>query len=392
MWFLDERVRAEMERIGEPTLEQQTMFAASRMRHSGTASRVLTIQGREAEIAVAGMLTNRPNFFASFFGGGNATYPEIVSALAEAESDPDVERITLVIDSPGGEVDGLFDTLAAIQAVRKKKPVHARVDNQAASAAYAIASQTESITLANKMTQVGSIGVAVKVFHSEDVIGIASTKAPKKMPDVTTEEGRAIVREGLDEAHRVFVEAIAKGRGVTAAKVNADYGQGATLLAEEAVKRGMADRIEGVRLSTGTVRRAENPVAEQPMEVKAMDLETLKREHPALYAAARQAGVAEERDRVVGHLTLGESSGAMKVACAAIKDGSLLTATLQATYMAAGMNRQDVTARQTDEEQAGAGDGASTAALADTAGAQVAAVVEGLIGKGAVETGGQAIG
>ena len=46
---------------------------------------------------------------------------------------------------------------------------------------------------------------------------------------------------------------------------------------------------------------------------------------------------------------MGEASGDIKTASEAIKDGSGMTATLQAKYMTAGMNRGDVQDRQSDE-------------------------------------------
>ena len=91
-----------------------------------------------------------------------------------------------------------------------------------------------------------------------------------------------------------------------------------------------------------------------------MDLQTLKAQHPDVYAAAAQEGRTEERDRVGAHLTMGEASGDMKTAIDAVQDGSAMTATLQAKYMAAGMNRSDVQARQDDDDaEANAGDDAN---------------------------------
>lgn len=56
---------------------------------------------------------------------------------------------------------------------------------------------------------------------------------------------------------------------------------------------------------------------------------------------------------------MGEASGDMKTAIGAVQDGSAMTATLQAKYMAAGMNRSDVQARQDDDAEANAGDDAN---------------------------------
>ena len=93
-----------------------------------------------------------------------------------------------------------------------------------------------------------------------------------------------------------------------------------------------------------------------------MNLDELKAQHPELYAAVMKlgeaSGVTKERDRAGAHLIMGEASGDMKTAMTAVKDGTEMTATLQATYMSAGMNRKDINARGGDELNADAGDGA----------------------------------
>lgn len=83
-------------------------------------------------------------------------------------------------------------------------------------------------------------------------------------------------------------------------------------------------------------------------EVEHMNLEEFKNKHPDLYGEVLNLGIAKERDRVSAHLVMGESSGAMETACTAIKEGTEMTATLQAKYMAAGMNKKDLKNRQDD--------------------------------------------
>lgn len=85
-----------------------------------------------------------------------------------------------------------------------------------------------------------------------------------------------------------------------------------------------------------------------------MDLKELMAQHPGVYSAAVQAGVDQERERVMAHLKLGQASGAMSVALDAIKDGSALTLSLQADYMAAGLNRRDQSLRNADDATADA--------------------------------------
>lgn len=383
LWLLETSVRLAIQQAYKsgtlPTAQQQidyeARYAASA---SETASRLLTVAGNNAEVAVKGVITKAPSFLAMLFGGGNTTYGEIIAALAEAEADPTVDNITLAIDSPGGQFDGLFDALAAIQGT--SKPVKALISNVGASAAYAIASQADEIVASNRAARIGSVGVAATIGVDDSEVTITSTNAPKKRPDVTTEEGRAMVREELDAMHEIFVDAIAEGRGSTVEKVNAEFGQGATLLAGEALKRGMIDAVAEPSLKvvestkTTTARSGGN----QP-EAGNMDLKQLKAQHPDVYTAAVQEGVDQERDRVNAHLTMGEASGDTKTAFAAIKDGSGMTATLQAQYMTAGMNRNDVANRQDDDADANAGDNANASDNQDS-GEDVASLVEARLG------------
>ena len=103
--------------------------------------------------------------------------------------------------------------------------------------------------------------------------------------------------EELDALHDLFVEAIADGRSTSIDDVNANFGRGSTLLADEALKRGMIDAIEPVGLqSVKTTKRAASSGGNK--EAKSMDIITLQASHPALYAEVIELGVKKERDRV----------------------------------------------------------------------------------------------
>ena len=316
MWLLEPTLKKKFEE------NEHAVFTLEQAEYETAYKReAYSLVGESANIRIEGVLTKRPSFFAYFFGGGNTTYPEIVEAIDEANADRKVDSIQLNIDSPGGNFSGLFDVLGAIQA--SKKPVRAYVKDMAASAAYAIASQADSITVNNRSALVGSIGVVVQYYTPAGLDIITSTQAPKKAPDPRTDEGRKAIVEELDALHALFVEAIATGRGVDEKTVNKTYGRGAVLLADEALKRGMIDKIE----STG-LREVEKVEVTKTDEFK--------------------AGIEAERDRVLAHLTMGEASGDMVTACKAIRDGAAMTAELQAKYLAAGMNKADMDRRQAD--------------------------------------------
>ncbi|MCK5603526.1 S49 family peptidase [Candidatus Pacearchaeota archaeon] len=390
LWLIEPNTREMLlhgERNGiEMNAEQRAEYMTAL---AGATPDILAVAGDKAEIAIRGVLTNTPNFVAMFLGGGNTTYPDIIAALGAAENDDSISDITLSIDSPGGSVNGLFDTLAAIRSARK--PIRAVISNVGASAAYAIAAQADEVMASNRAARIGSVGIATTAKISEDKVDIASTDAPKKVPDASTPKGVAIIREELDAMHQLFVEAIATGRNaatgdnITPDDVSSTFGRGAVLLADAALKRGMIDGIaapslavvgsEGVTRAETTMKiiaKEDEGTNTKTKEGRAMNLREFKAAHPDVFAEAVQTGESKERDRVVAHLLMGEASSDMKTAVEAIKGGEDMTATMHATYMAAGMNKADTTARGGDEEitaaalAAAGGQGAEAKDAADT--------------------------
>lgn len=356
---------------------------------------VMAIKGGVAEIKVEGVLTPEPDPCAWFFGIKNTAYSDIIAALAKASADSSVKSILLKVDSPGGNVDGLFDTLAAIQAVQKPMSVLA---NQACSAAYAIAAAAGEIKATNPAACFGSIGVAVSIRMDPDVVDLTSTEAPDKRPDVTTDEGRAVYVKLLDGIHDLFVESIADARGVESSKVNETFGRGATVLAGEAKRLGMIDHLDRpARLERRSDRSADKNAGSREhsqhasavgggQEIESMDINTLKAQHPQLVAELLAEGNAQgtknERDRVTAHLTMGKQGGSQGLAIAfeAIEKGEGFSLTTNAKYMSVALNERDSRTRQ--EESNGAGVSVDGAKPVKSTGSVLDAAADAYCGKG----------
>lgn len=437
MWLLRQELATEMSRNyrlfgGTPTAaarERFDAFLASTstvvaMGGSGSSlPRCASVAGDTLQICVDGVLTNRPNFWAWLMGMGNCTYESIRQALAYAAADSNIKRIAWMIGSGGGQLTGLFETLAAIEMMSKPMTVMA---SEACSAAYAIAVKAGKITASTVAAEFGSIGVAQHFCFDNDEteIDVTSTEAPNKRPDVRTPEGKAVVVAELDAIHELFVSEIASARGTSPKNVNATFGRGAVFVAGQAKKLGMIDKIskpmpasvrsgsdmpddgndedgnedeelnkrdsaEAIRSietvdppSADAAQPQEPPAAPQakpessagaeqkPQKGVHMDLATLMAQHPELYKQIVETAKAEattaERDRVNAHVEMGKSSGAMDVALSAIADGSPMTQTLMAKYMSAGMNRSAQAARQADDATAEAAVGTAAAGTTDT--------------------------
>lgn len=386
MWLLEKSVAEWLERkkADGPLIpaDASARFDAMCQAESAMAARgeprILHREGSTAHIRVEGILTKNRDLFAWFLYGANTSYREFQQALAVVEADQGVTDVLYHFDTPGGAVDGLFDALAAMEAC--SKPQRA-VAEQACSAGYAMASMAGQITAVNAAARFGSVGVVASYRSDAELINITSTQAPNKRPDLTTDEGRAVVRRELDAIHELFVDAIARGRATNPQTVNSRFGRGAVVLAKEAKELNMIDSI--AQSPSGARRPQAVSSGPEPQGTQDMDENQLKTEHPKLYMAifdqGKVAGEAAERERVEAHLIMAESTGAVKLAHDAIRSGkSVMNQVVHAQYLAASRNRSDVAARDEDTETVAAvTGGAKTSVDEKDLGDEVVAILEG---------------
>lgn len=201
--------------------------------------------------------------------------------LRVANASPDIERVVLLVDSPGGVLSGLGEASDEIAA--SAKPVTAFVTGNCASAAYWLSSQAREIVM-DRSAYAGALGIVATVTRQEAVgqdgrraYEIVSSGAPLKRADPGTDEGRAALQADVDAAEAVFFGDVARGRRVSLETVRSDFGRGGMLSADRAVKVGMADGIgtlEGV-LATGSRRTGTRPGGRRALA--AAEVETRRR-------------------------------------------------------------------------------------------------------------------
>lgn len=213
-----------------------------------------TIINGVAVIPIEGVISKRMNLFSQISGGVSTQM--LQSDFAAALADPMAHSILLLIDSPGGSIDGLQQAADDIRAGRGVKPVYAFADGLMASAAYWIGSAAEKVFSASDTTAVGSIGVIAKhVDYSK-----AQEKDGVKVTDVyagkykalgsknapLSNEGRAMIQAQVDHAYSVFVDAVAKNRGVSAQTVLDKMADGRVFFGKQAVDAGLVDGISSM--------------------------------------------------------------------------------------------------------------------------------------------------
>lgn len=201
-----------------------------------------------ARIPVEGTLVHKGSWMDAL--SGLTGYDSLRGRLDAALADDEVRGIALMVNSPGGEVSGMFDLADRIYDARGQKPIWAVLDESAYSAAYALASSAEIVTVP-RTGGTGSIGVIA--VHAEssralDKAGITVTvmrygerKARANDLEPLQDEDRAELQADIDELGEEFIALVARNRGMRAQDVRKQ--QAATYLGEAGVERGLADIV-----------------------------------------------------------------------------------------------------------------------------------------------------
>lgn len=287
-----------------------------------------------AIIDVFGTLSKRMNMMSALSGG---TSTEILQRnIGRALNDPQVQAIILDIESPGGSVDGTTALADFIFNSRGKKPIIAFANGLMASAAYWIGSAADMV-IATETAVVGSIGVVMThydrsaqdaadgVKRTEIYAGQYKRIATDAKP--LSQDGAAYLQGMVDDLYSVFVNAVARNRGVTIDQALA-MADGRTFIGEKARAIGLVDMIGNKSLAFAkAIERSNLP----------MDIKVLQEKHPELFAQvkdlgkqdamqvmaaaeakAKETGINEERARVVEILS---AKADAEATTAAIKDG-----------------------------------------------------------------------
>ena len=181
---------------------------------------------------------------------GMTGYDGIRCKFLAAIEDAEVTAVVLDIDSPGGEVAGVFDLADTIRAARGVKPIWAILNEAAFSAAYCLASAADTITVP-RTGGAGSIGViamCVDMSAALDKAGIVvnviqhgKRKADGNEFQPLSKEARDRFQADVDTIGVLFEETVAANRRIPASAVR-DM-EASTFLGPAAVKLKLADRV-----------------------------------------------------------------------------------------------------------------------------------------------------
>lgn len=194
-------------------------------------------------------------------------YDRIAARVCAALLDQQVGVVVLRINSPGGVVAGCFEAVATILRAKKAsgKQIHVIVDEQACSAAYALATVGNVISVP-QTGEVGSVGVIATYFNYSEslkkegvrVAVITSGKFKADGSPIVPWDDAMIERMRAEVLYTagLFFDLVAANR-----KLKVDTLQGfnaGTYYGAAAVEVGLADRVCSPAEALETAREAAN--------------------------------------------------------------------------------------------------------------------------------------
>ena len=260
-----------------------------------------------AVISVSGVTS------ASFYGPG--TYSNLRATVEGLLSDDGIKAICVEINSPGGDVNGLFECCEYISNAKEEKPIHAHVTGLCCSAAYAIAASCTDIS-ATETSEIGSVGVysvAIDTSEAEKKAGILtrifrSKNAENKNKSAFTEEGAKERQERIDFYEDCFYTVLSEGRAMDREKCIDLFGHGDVFLAVDALERNMIDNVASYdewinKLTSSDEEEDEGEdmdITKMTAEEKSEVFKALVADNPSLLAEAEEKARVNERERVMG--------------------------------------------------------------------------------------------
>lgn len=291
------------------------------------------------------------------------------STLQKSLDDANGDDVLILINSPGGSVFQGLEMFSMIQ----NHPGH--TETRAVSLA---ASMGSILTMAGNKKSVES--TAMFFIHNAQGVGFGDfremEKAAKWLKDVSSllaemyEKHTTLTLEKaqklMNEDTQFFGSALAElgfevidaGEPVNQATARV---QAMARIKDCEAKLSDKDRFDDLEKTAASIasktkpnnqiKPAPNAGNENNEEeiISVKNLEELKAQFPDVYALAIQAGIDQEKDRVTAHITMGEAGNCQDLAVKNIKDGNVMTATVQAEYMAEGMKKHDISERNEDD-------------------------------------------
>ena len=227
LWGITPEAGAELDTIYLRHLRGETpdlaAIEARTGKQLGAKRAAMTIDNGTALVQLSGVMVRGAGLLGDISG---ATDPSAVQAeIEQAAADPTVQRIVLYVDSPGGSISGVAQLADALYSAGQNVDTVAVIDALGASAAYRVASQANTVLLADATSAAGSIGVILKHIDQSGAdasrgVKVTEIKAGQfkglGSPHKPLSEGDTSEMQRLvDSTYQTFLGAVQRGRGTS---------------------------------------------------------------------------------------------------------------------------------------------------------------------------------
>lgn len=178
------------------------------------------------------------------------SYQRLTHILRNVRADRRARAILLDVDSPGGEAGGVFDFVNEVRAISRDKPVWAVANDDALSAAYAIAAAAQRIWITNTGAA-GGVGVVAvhrdQSRHDEgeglkySYIFKGARKVDANPHEPLSVEARVSIEQEIGRIYDMFTRSVADHRRLELARVRATDAR--VYFGGDAKGEGLADEV-----------------------------------------------------------------------------------------------------------------------------------------------------
>lgn len=203
-----------------------------------------------AIIPIEGSLVHKGGWIGS--ASGETSYQGLQAQIALARQSRAVRGVVFEVDSYGGEVNGGFETAAAMAALSREKPTIAILTDYAYSAGYLLASQARSIVVP-RYGGAGSIGIIMihadySGYLEKQGVQVTIIRAGKRKADGNPYEplSTQLAERWQAQAEKMrqeFAETVARARRGRITKGKALATEADAFDAGEALSIGLVDAI-----------------------------------------------------------------------------------------------------------------------------------------------------
>lgn len=183
--------------------------------------------------------------------------------LKEVAEDDDIKAVVLRVNSPGGSARVSELIAREVVELKKKKPIVVSMGNYAASGGYYISSNASAI-VAEPYTLTGSIGIfglfpnategARKLALTHDVVKTSEMADLGNFLRPMRPDEKAVMQRMIEQGYDKFLTRVSEGRHMAKAQVDS-VGQGRVWLGQQALERGLVDKIGGLQLAIDEAAR-----------------------------------------------------------------------------------------------------------------------------------------